>query len=273
MSQTNTQTSASVINWQSGKCGKYSSTRETEIHIKKAIARALNNDRMAVMLARQSVAKHPNFDLLEKSEQDRQLTEVSLHRIQQRITKGVYVSCKYPEYEGYVPQLAYGMHGHVLDDIRKRCWTRQLAALRQEYAEAQPSSDDEDEIPPWQGDIKQETNSVSHTVEPHKEGQVRKPDDKERRNGGDMTTTKKQEVHHKDTSAAKLKRKRSETSKGDGNDHNVHAITWRVVSRGFHLLPGSPAPEFKQSNSKSNPWFGRVVFRGQAMADHIKNED
>lgn len=239
---------------------------KTDKEFKAGIIRRLDTDRQAVKTAGEKVAKRPNFGLLEKSEQQRQKTEAILLCVEQRIQAGRYVSCEYPEFEGFVPHLAYGKGG--MNPIKAGLMARQLASLRKEQTGGHLDSDDEDEI-----EIKQEKSEHLPYVEARKSGPPETYKDKKSSKHGDKTTTTNQKSHHKHVATPSLRRKRATNSKGYYSDDEDKVIKWRAVSRGQPLPPGAPAANFEQRKPKTNPWLGRVVFRGQVMVEDSKDEN
>lgn len=261
-------------NWRTNN-REHLKTVELDKKFKGDIVKVLGNDSHAVKSAQANVAKRRNFDVLEKPEQERQKREAALRCVEQRIDEGRYVSCKYPEFTGFVPQAAFGFKG--IDHAKAEFMSRQLAALRKESAGRQQYSDDEDD----EEDVprcKNEKSGIKHKLsdiptyvkrnESMSSGQSRdRGDEEDGSRCGDTTTTQ-------DRLAAFHSLKLKRADERDGEDGNKRKkITWRAVSRGQPLLASSPAPNLKQPGPARNPWLGRVVSRGQVATGGVKDED
>jgi hypothetical protein len=192
--------------WRAGH-RRHLNALKTDKQFRDDINKVLAADRQGITAARASLAKIDNFDQQDKSEQERQMTEAVLLCVQKRIDTQRYVSCRYPAFKNFIPQLAFGIKGGT-DQMRKDCMTRQLAALRNESGRGYASSDDEDE-PPKHGDIKEETSGTPPYVGPPRNHKDEKPS-----KGDDKAATKNQQSHHKRTAAISLKRKRANNNKG-----------------------------------------------------------
>jgi hypothetical protein len=250
---------------------------QTDNENRKAIQKSLNADRETIRSTRRAVSEKLGFDLLDTSEQERQLEEVALTKVQRRIDEGLYVSCKYPEFAGYIPPIAYGKTGQTKDPVRHACFSRQLEALRREPA-SDDDDDDEEDVPPFkteENNTKQKKMSeFLQFVGDHETRLSKDNGEPEHEDGGDKdkvdkTATAGRRSQGRKSAPHTLKRKRVDESNGNKKE----VITWRVVSRGEPLPPGSPAVNFEPRKPKINPWLGRVVFRGQIMAENGKDED
>jgi hypothetical protein len=242
---------------------------------KKKIAKNLSQDRESIRSARSIAAKKPGFDRLDPSEQERQLEQAAMSKIQRRIDEGMYVSCNYPEFEGYIPPITYGKTGHTKDPVRETCYSRQLEALRRG-----PDSDDDDDENPLpiktEDDIKQRKMSEFLQFVGTQEARLSKDSSEHgHEDSGNKNPTANPRSKGRSTTVHTLKRttKVDKSHYKNNNNNKKEAITWRAVSRGQPLLPGSPAPSFKHWKPNHNPWLGRVVFRGQIMAEDGKGED
>ena len=261
--------------------------KETDIKIRKEIARLLSNDRSVIKNARQIVAKQHGFDQLDKQEQERRMEEAALKRVQTRIDNGQYTSCTYPMFAGFIPKLVFGSVDGLKDPDKEARMVRQLAALREKYTGRQLDSDDDDEedLPP----VKTEDNAKQRkmgeflqsveTQEPRLAKDNTDPVHEDSDNDqdiGNKTTTANPRSKGRKTADHVSKRNRVEKSHYNSNkskNKNKETITWRAVSRGQPLSPGSPAANFEHWKPKSNPWLGRVVFRGQIMAEDGKDDE
>ncbi|KAM0692887.1 hypothetical protein Q7P36_007444 [Cladosporium allicinum] len=253
---------AAAENWRANNREQLKALK-TDKQIKDDINRALTADRQAILTVRANVTKRHDFALLDKSEQGRQMTEAVLLGIQKRIDQQRYASCKYSAFANFIPQIAFGIKTGT-DNMRKECMARQLAAFRKESAGGYmyASNDDEDEImPPTHGGIKQEKSEPSPYHERRHPGPSETYRDKKPSKHGDKTTTTDQTSYHKHAATPSLKRNR--VDKSNGNKKEV--ITWRAVSRGQPLPPGTPAADYEQRKPKVNKWQGRAVFRGQPL--------
>jgi hypothetical protein len=236
----------------------------------------LSSDREAIRHARAYAATRDGFGLLDESEQERRLTEAVENRIQRRIDGGLYVSCTYPEFVGYLPPSFYGQTGHLKDPEKDKRLDRQLEALRREPAD--DDDDDEEDLPPFKTEentkkqrkmsdfLPSAENHGSRSSKDNTEPGHEDGDDKDK-NG--KTATADRRSQGRNPTPHTLKRKRVDTN----SDNKKEAITWRVVSRGEPLPPGSPVANFEQRKPKINPWLGRVVFRGQVLAEDSKDEE
>lgn len=236
----------------------------------------LSSDREAIRHARAYVATRDGFGLLEKSEQERRLTEAAEARIQRRIDGGLHVSCNYPEFVGYLPPSFYGQTGHVKDPEKDKRLDRQLEALRRDSAS--DDDDDEEDPPPF--------NTEENTKKQKKMSEfLQFGEDSETRLSKDTSKPGHEDGGDKDkpdTTAIAGRRSQGRnpslhTSKRDrvnkSNDNKKEVITWRAVSRGEPLPSDAPEAGFEQKKPKINPWLGRAVFRGQIMAENDKDED
>jgi hypothetical protein len=284
VSQTSTPTTASTINWQSDS---YPRVKETDIKNRKEIARLLSNDRGVIENARRIVAKQHGFDQLDKQEQERRMEEAALKRVQTRIYDGQYTSCTYPMFAGFIPKLVFGSVNGLKDPDKEARMVRQLAALREKYTGRQLDSDDDDEedLPP----VKTEDNTkqrkmgeflqLVETQEPRLAEDNTDPVHEDSDNDqdiGNKTTTANPRPKGRNTADHGSKRNRVEKSHYNSNKAKTkkkESITWRAVSRGQPLSPGSPAANFEHWKPKSNPWLRRVVFRGQIMAEDGKDDE
>lgn len=262
---------------------------KSDKQIKDEISKALANDRSSISAVRTNVAKRHNFSLLDTAEQERQMTEAVMLCIGKRIASGRYASCTYPEFEGFIPQLAFGVKART-DPMSKKCMDLQLAALRKAsaaagYASSDDDDDDDDEEDPRP--IKTEENTtkrkmsdffpVTEKNETRLSKNATNPGRQDNANEQDnnyKTATVNRRSQGRNTTAQISKRTRVDKSHYSNKDiNNKEAITWRAVSRGQPLIPGSPSANFEHWKPKSNPWFGRVVFRGQITAEDGKDED
>jgi hypothetical protein len=247
-----------------------------QVQNRRRIQKMLSSDREAIRHARAYVATRDGFSLLEESEQERRLTEAVENRIQRRIDGGLYVSCNYSEFVGYLPPSFYGQTGHVKDPEKEKRLDRQLEALRQE-----PSSDDDDDeedVPPFKTEEntkKQKKMSEFLQFVGDHETRLPKDDSEPRHENGDdedkndKTTTAGRRSQSRNPAPHTLKRNRVNKS----NDNKKEVITWRAIRRGQPLPSGTPAANFQQWKPKINPWLGRAVFRGQIMAEDSRDED
>jgi hypothetical protein len=251
---------------------------------KKRILKMLTSDRDGIRHARTYAAEKAGFGLLDKSEQERRMTEAARLRVDKRIDGGHHVSCIYPEFLGYLPPSFYGQTGRVDDPDKYERLRRQIQALHREPASDDDDDDDyeEDSLP-----IKTEENTTKRKmsdffpVTEKNETRLSKSatnpgrqDSANEQDNNDKTATAKRRSQGRNTTAQTSKRTRVDKSHYNNKDiNNKEAITWRAVSRGQPLLPGSLSANFEHWKPKSNPWFGRVVFRGQITAEDGKDED
>jgi len=268
---------ATTSNWRTNK---HTRLKALEIQgVKSDILKVLSNDRQAIKTAQANVAKQHNFGLLEKSGQERRMKEASLRCVEQRIDNGRYVSCRYPEFAGFVPQAASGIIGSI-DSLKADYMARQLAALQKGCSAGQLYSDDDDddddeEIPHCKNEKRGNMQKMSDIPAyakrnaPMPLGPSCDLGAKENSSSQRKTTTANRRTQDGLAAFHGLKRKRAdEKNDEDGNKRKM--ITWRAVSRGQCLLASSPASNSKQPSLKGNPWFGRVVFRGQVTTEDVK---
>jgi hypothetical protein len=249
---------------------------------KRRIQHILSQDRTAIRRARDVVVKRAGFDLLDESEQKRRLAESAKTRIQTRIDAGLHVSCNYPEFTGYLPPSFYGHAGQVKDPEKDERLKRQLKNLPCELVgDDDDDDDDEDPLPiKAEGNTKQQKMSeflqFVETQEARLSKDTTNPGHKESNNGADKndkTATAGRRSKGRNTKPTKVDKSHYNSKNNSKVNNKKETITWRAVSRGQPLLAGSPAPNVKQWEPKSNPWLGRVVFRGQSMAEDSKNDD
>ena len=264
---------------------------KSDKQIKDEISKALANDRSSISAVRTNVAKRHNFSLLDTAEQERQMTEAVMLCIGRRIASGRYASCTYPEFEGFIPQLAFGVKART-DPMSKKCMDLQLAALRKAsaaggYASSDDDDDDDDEeVDPLP--IKTEENTTKRKMSDFfpvtEKNEIRLSKDatnpgrkdsaNEEYNNGNKTATANRRSRGHNTAAPTPNGSRVDKSYyNNKNINKKEAITWRAVSRGEPLPSGSPAPKCDHWKPKSNPWLGRVVFRGQIMTEDGKDDD
>jgi hypothetical protein len=250
-----------------------------QVQNRRRIQKMLSSDREAIRHARAYAATRDGFGLLDESEQERRLTEAVENRIQRRIDGGLYVSCTYPEFVGYLPPSFYGQTGHLKDPEKEKRLNRQLEALRRESAgDDDDDDDDEEDLPP----SKTEENTKkqmkiseflpfaeNHGTRLSKDNSAPGHEDSADKDKSDKAATAGRRSQGRNPTPHTLKRKRVDTS----NDNKKEAITWRVVSRGEPLPPGSPVANLEQRKPKINPWLGRVVFRGQVLTEDSKDEE
>jgi hypothetical protein len=291
--RTSQDATAIAKDWQASNREQLKASK-TDKQIQDELAKVLANDRQAISAVRTKVAKGHNFSLLHTAEQERQMTEAAMLCISKRIASGRYASCTYPEFEGFIPQLAFGVKGRT-DPVSKKCINLQLVALRKasaagEYASSDDDDDDDDDddeedpLPvkteenttkrkmsdffPVTG--KNETRLSKDSTNPGRQDSANEQDK------NDKTTAANRRSQGRNTTAHTPKQNRVDKSHYSSNSHKNHKkelITWRAVSRGQPMLPGSPPANFMHWKPKSNPWFGRVVFRGQITAEDGKDED
>ena len=198
-------------------------------------------------------------------------------KVQHRIGEGLYVSCKYPEFEGYVSPFAYGETGHIKDPVRNECLSRQLEVLRAENVGEHLTSDDGD-VPRFKAEENvSKQKKVSDFLQFVNKDEARLSKDRiehGRTTGAgegnsDKTTSgsRRYQGWHKVAHASKHKRVEKD------NKSKKEVITWRAVSRGMPRLPNSPVPKLKQPGLTRNPWYGRVVSRGQVLVKSGGNDD
>ena len=235
-----------------------------QLQSRKRIQKMLSADREAIRHSRAYTATRDGFGLLDKSEQERRMNEAMKTRIQGRIDAGLYVSCNYSEFIGYLPPSYYGQIGHVKDPEKDKRLDRQLEALRREHA----GDDDEDPVPckteePTKKRKMSEFLDFVDGHETHLSEDSNKPrhQDENHNDKNHKATMASQRTQNRSAPPHTLKRNRID--KSNGNKKEV--VTWRAVSRGQPLPPGTPAPDYEQRKPKVNKWQGRAVFRGQPL--------
>jgi hypothetical protein len=268
-------------NWRTSNREQLKSL-EKDKAIKNDILKLLSADRTSIVAAKKRTAKRHDFHLLDESEQERQTREAVLLCVKQRIDDGRCVSCTYPEFAGFIPHMAFGVK-RAVDPLKAEFMTRPLAALRKEREDSgvgYASSNDDDDEDPLPCKIEEPTKKqkkmsdflpFAENHEPHLSKDSSGPghEDGDDKDKSDRTTSTGRRSQGRKSAPHTLKRKRVDRSNGK----KKKVTTWRAVSRGEPLPPGSPVVNFEQRKPKINPWLGRFVFRGQIMTEDGKDED
>jgi hypothetical protein len=240
-----------------------------QLQSRKRIQKMLSSDREAIRHSRAYTATRDGFGLLDKSEQERRMNEAMKTRIQGRIDAGLYVSCNYSEFIGYLPPSYYGQFGHVKDPEKDKRLDRQLEALRREHA---GDDDDEEPVPckteeptkkrkmsefldfvdSHETHLSKDSNKPRHQDETHNDKNHKAANTGRRSQGSNSTPHT-------------LRRQRVDKSHQNNDKNKKETTTWRAVSRGQPLPPGTPAADYEQRKPKVNKWQGRAVFRGQPL--------
>lgn len=221
--------------------------------------------------------------MMTKEDQDRIMEDAALRRMRERKANGKHVSCKYPEFEGYITPCAYGKtkEGDMDKDERFR---RQIQALREaRYASGgrprrhDDGEDDDEEPPPTpkkqEGGIKGELSDIKEYVEPHQprasrgasrgrarsHGKGESEDDDSEENSeeedsdeedsdADSENDIKDTIHVRHRGANTGAARHTNAEESDSGDEA--AVPLVAVSRGLPVPEGAAMPALKAVNLK-----------------------
>jgi heat shock protein HspQ len=110
--------------------------------LRKHLQQALANDKAVLTAAANKVRNPPKWDIWLPEQRTEETTKAVQAKIQSRVDGGQYVSCKYPEFEGFVPSLEPGV-GH--DPKKSALMAAHMKAMKYKPVDEVAEEEDDEE--------------------------------------------------------------------------------------------------------------------------------